>query len=755
MPDIAERTRAARRITVTGRVQGVGYRPFVFRLAADLGLAGDVRNCTGEVHIAVEGETAAIAAFECALVEQAPPLARPELATSQADEWRGAEGFRILPSEESEHAAIHVPPDLFCCDDCLAEMADPGQRRHRYPFTNCTQCGPRYTIIAALPYDRPATSMAGFDLCPACAAEYGDPHDRRFHAQPLACPACGPQLSCGDLAGEAALQAALDALRAGQVVAVRGVGGYHLMCDAGSDEAVARLRERKHRPDKPLAVMVPQRGDDGLDAVRALALPDAAELAALAAPERAIVLVRRRADAALSQLIAPGLDEVGLFLPYSPLHHLLLAEFGGPLVATSGNISGEPVLTEPDQADDRLAGIADCMLHHNRPILRPADDSVLRAIAGAARPIRIGRGIAPLELALTEPLPMPLLATGGHMKNALALGSGARAIASPHIGDLDSPRARQVFEQVAADLARLYRIDPQAIACDAHPSYATTRWAEQQGLPLVRVQHHHAHASALAAEHKPGITWLTFAWDGTGLGEDGAIWGGEALLGQPGAWRRVASLREFTLPGGDRAAREPWRSAAALLWEAGQDWSPPIADPALARAAWGRRLGTFPCSSAGRLFDAAAMLVSGMAQASYEGQAPAGLEALARRWTGPLDGAPTLPLQADAQGVLRIDWHPLLAMLADDALPREQRAALFHESLAQAIRATALALADGSAFDAVGLTGGVFQNRLLAERVLALLEEDGMIAHLPKLLPVNDGGLAFGQLVEAGAVLRR
>jgi hydrogenase maturation protein HypF len=761
MPSLLERaagTRAARLVVVEGRVQGVGFRPFVYRLAEQLGLAGTVQNRTGEVHILAEGDSEALDAFERGLVADAPPLARPAIKQARDATPIGADAFRILPSAEGEAAAIHLPPDLFCCDDCLAEMADPAGRRYRYPFTNCTQCGPRYTIIAALPYDRAATSMAGFELCPECAGEYADPGDRRFHAQPLACPACGPRLSfrCGQetATGEAALDAALAALRAGQLVAVKGIGGYHLMCDAASDAALVRLRARKHRPDKPLAVMVPQRGADGLDAAREIAVPGPIEAAALAAPERPIVLVRRRANAPLSELVAPGLDEVGLFLPYSPLHHLLLDGFGGPLVATSGNISGEPVLTDPGEAAARLGEIADAFLDHDRPILRPADDSVLRIIAGVARPLRIGRGFAPLELDTEREFAEPVLALGGHMKGSIALGFGKRIVVSPHIGELDSPRALEMFEQVAADLQRLYRVEATRLACDAHPQYASSRWAARQGLPVVEVQHHHAHASGLAGEHEPGLTWLIFAWDGTGLGENSEIWGGETLLGRPGAWRRIASLGKFELPGGDKAAREPWRSAASLVWETGRDWVPAVGDGALARAAWDKRLGTTSCSSAGRLFDAAAAMVLGVEKVSYEGQGPMQLEALARSWDGPGGDAPALPLAADTQGLLRADWSPLLAMLNDDTLAAAQRAARFHESLAQTILAQTRLLAEAHAFDAVGLTGGVFQNRLLAERALALLEAEGLRAHLPAKVPANDGGLAFGQLIEAHEVLQ-
>ncbi len=734
------------RIVVSGRVQGVGFRPFVYRIALAHGLAGWVRNETGKVVIFAEGAPAALENFASALIAEAPPLAKPRLDCRENALPEGAQGFHILKSADAAEADIHLPPDLFCCPDCVAELHDPQARRYAYAFTNCTQCGPRYTIIERLPYDRPHTSMAGFALCPACRAEYENPRDRRFHAQPLACPECGPQLSFvqGEIergTGANALDAALAVLRAGGIVAVKGVGGYHLLCDAADDAALARLRARKHRPHKPLAVMFPFVGTDGLDCVRAHTAPSPEEAAAITDPARPIVLVRKRADSPLGKELAPGLSELGVFLPYSPLHVLLLEGFGAPLVATSGNISGEPVLTDETEAQPRLCGIADAFLHHNRPIVRPADDSVVRIIASKARPIRLGRGLAPLEIDLPAPLAEPTLAVGGHMKGAIALGWGRRAVVSPHIGELDSPRSLDVFAQVIADLQRLYRVEARRVICDAHPRYASTRWAKTCGLPVATVQHHAAHASALAGEYPDIRRWLVFAWDGVGLGENNELWGGEAFCGAPGNWTRADSLRPFRILGADRAGREPWRSAAGVLWELGK--VSPFGD-ALARVAWKKGVGTFTTSSAGRLFDAAAALVLGVERTSYEGQGPMLLESVAQE----TDEVVALPLLQDGD-VVRIDWAPLLAVLADKTRSAAWRAAVFHESLAQAIAAQAVALARTQHFDAVGLTGGVFQNRILSERVTALLSERGMDVHQPQRLPANDGGLAFGQLVEA------
>lgn len=764
----------ALRIEVEGRVQGVGFRPHVWRLAVDLGLAGWVRNEMGRVLIHVEGREADLSRFRHALLAAAPPLARPRLRAIRAVAPERAAEFRIEASEPAAEADIHVPPDLFCCADCLAELRTPGARRFRYPFTNCTQCGPRYTLIAALPYDRANTAMARFELCVRCRAEYADPADRRFHAEPLACPDCGPRLRFeisgagredprkesedprkeGQAAafGEAALRAAVDLLRAGGIVAVKGIGGYHLMCDARNDAALRALRQRKQRPRKPLAVMFPLRGADGLDAVRAYLVPSAAEEAALADPARPIVLVPKSSASGLGAEVAPGLAEVGAFLPYSPLHHLLLDALGFPLVATSANVSGEPVITEDDAARRRLSAIADGFLHHDRPILRPADDPVVRVIGGAARTLRLGRGLAPLERDLASPLAAPVLAVGGHLKNTIALGWERRAVVSPHVGDLESPRARDVFAQVIDDLCRLYRVDPAVIAADAHPRYASSRWAAARGLPLLRIPHHEAHASALAGEH-PGIgDWLVFTWDGLGLGERDELWGGEAFLGAPGRWRRVASLRLFHLAGGERAGREPWRAAAALMWEAGfDDFQPRVPEAALARQAWERRLNTHPTSSAGRLFDAAASLVLGLDQASFEGEGPMLLESMAEPGLAPL----SLPLAPDPEGVLRLDWRPLLPLLTCAEEPAARRAGLFHASLAAAICETARRVAESAHFEAVGLTGGVFQNRLLTEEAFRRLDAAGFAVHLPAALPPNDGGLAFGQLVEAAARMAR
>lgn len=778
----------ALRLTLGGRVQGVGFRPFVYRLAQRLNLCGWVRNEKGAVKIWVQGAAWALDSFERLLLAEAPPLARPRLTARSTAKCEAFETFEILPSREDAPAHVHVPPDYFACDDCLRELRNPDDRRYGYPFINCTQCGPRYTLIRKLPYDRVNTTMWDFPLCPECRREYENPLDRRFHAEPIACPACGPTLqfvhvkNSLSLEGEgegdkpamtrrfaphpslspegrgdngvnpvitdnaAALAQALATLRAGRIIAVKGIGGYHLMCDARNDIAIARLRARKPRPHKPLAVMVPARGADGLDVVRTLAELTPEHEQWLRDPMRPIVLVNKKVHAPLSRRIAPGLREVGVMLPYTPLHHLLLDAFGGPLVATSANVSGEPVLTENDDVQQRLAAVAEAFLHHDRPIERPADDPVYRVIAGFARPLRHGRGSAPLELALPFTLNKPVLAVGGHMKDTVALAWNDRVVVSPHIGDLDAPRSLGVFEQVIADLQKLYEVRAQAIACDAHPVYVSSRWARRAGLPIVPVLHHYAHASAVAGEHPDVENWLVFAWDGVGYGMDGTLWGGESLLGAPGRWQRVGSLRPFYLPGGEKAGREPWRSALSLCWEAGIDWKQCPEDSLLAHHAWQRRLNCPQTTSAGRLFDAAAALTGLHYRSSYEGQGPMLLEAACSDTEVP---AVALPMARNRHGLWETDWAPLLLFLMNSELTVTERADGFHASLVQALVSQANAVREEHGELAVGLGGGVFQNRVLTERAVVALRKNGFDVRLMHQVPCNDAGISYGQIIEA------
>ena len=747
----------ARRFTLSGQVQGVGFRPFIYRIAVEHGLTGWVKNCLGTVEIHVQGPASNLDEFFSDIFTKNPPLVRPELESDRPASIGIFEYFSILESQSLGESHISVPADLFICDDCLAELTDPSDRRYRYPFINCTQCGPRYTLIKNLPYDRVNTTMAEFELCPQCLAEYKDPRDRRFHAEPIACPVCGPSLSWHDVNDKMnnsdAVGSTVEALRQGKIVAVKGIGGYHLMCDAANDDAVGRLRKKKARPHKPLAVMFPAPVNDAfVYAESAVTLSDA-DKSFLLQPGRPILLVSKKQQSALSELIAPTLNEVGVMLPYSPVHHLLLNEFGGALVATSANISGEPVLTENNEVEKRLRSVADGFLHHDRAIERPADDPVFRHIAGKARPIRTGRGFAPIELDLPFELAQPVLAVGSQMKNVVALAWQNRIVISPHIGEMDSARSLQVFEQTVSDLQQLYGIKVAGIVCDAHPGYTTTRWADTQGLPVQRVLHHHAHASAAYYEYqKPGLAeqpLLVFTWDGVGYGEGGTLWGGEAFLGKPGSWQRVASMRPFNLPGGDKAGRQPWRSAAALCWELGLDYPALAEKDPLLKQAWQRNINAPQTTSIGRLFDAAVALTGVCSVASFEGQGPMAFEALCDAATEKTDEYLDFDLSI-TDNLLISDWKSLIPVMLDSTLSVNKRALLFHHSLARVILQQAKRIRDLHGVNTVSFSGGVFQNRVLTEEAMALLVADKFEVCLPELIPVNDAGISFGQVIEYG-----
>ncbi len=668
--------RARARIEIHGAVQGVGFRPSVYRLAVAHDLAGWVLNDTRGVFVEVEGPRRDVQAFVDELPDAYPPLAR---VLSSAAEWLEPAGygrFEIRRSDAAGERRVIVLPDVATCDECRDEVLDPRERRHRYPFTNCTNCGPRFTIVRALPYDRPNTTMAAFPLCPRCRAEYEEPLDRRFHAQPIACADCGPSLelwSPDGVArdrGDAALRAAADAITAGAIVAVKGLGGFHLVCDAGDDEAVARLRERKARVEKPFAVMVRD-----LEQADALVEMSAAAEAALRSTAAPIVLLPRRADAPVSPLVAPGLATLGVMLPATPLHHLLMAALPGPVVATSGNRSDEPIAFDEREALERLGGFADLFLVHDRPIERHCDDSVGWLMDGGFTLLRRARGFAPLPVQLAND-GAPVLAVGPHLKNTVALAIGRQAFLSQHIGDLETPEALAAFERVIADLSRLYDANPAVIACDLHPDYLSTQWAEraaaERGVRLVRVQHHHAHLAACLAEHgEPGRA-LGVVWDGTGYGPDGTIWGGEWLLGDAGGFERVGHLAPFRLPGGDAAVREPRRTAAALLhgllgdaaFER-DDLAVVASFPPAERAVLARLLVTGAhapvTTSAGRLFDGLAALLGLGGRVSYEGQAAIALEFAAD--AGP---ATAYPLASAAGTGVELDWRPLLAAVLED-----------------------------------------------------------------------------------------
>jgi len=743
---------SARHIVLSGKVQGVGFRPFIYRIATQYQLTGWVRNRVGLVEIHIQGQAENLEKFFTDIFSQAPQLAHPELQSDNNIDPGAFDSFSILQSLDQGVANISVPADLFTCDDCLAELNAPLDRRYRYPFINCTQCGPRYTLIRSLPYDRANTSMAGFELCAQCRNEYEDPANRRFHAEPVACSVCGPELEFSTARGnvvignEEALSAAIQALTDGKVIAVKGIGGYHLVCDACNDDAVDTLRKNKPRADKPLAVLFPAPPGDPFTALGTSVGLSASDKAFLLHPARPILLVQKKQGSTLSDGVAPGLAEIGVMLPYSPLHHLLLNDFGGPLVATSANISGEPVLIDNAEVEKRLAHVADAFLHHDRPIERPADDPVFRTIAGKPRPIRLGRGFAPCELSLPFELGKPVLAVGAHMKNAITLAWNNRAVISPHIGEMDSARSLAVFEQTIEDLQRLYSVKVEQLVCDAHPGYTTTRWANRQGLPVYNVFHHHAHASSAYYECSTGETeqpLLVFTWDGVGLGVDGGLWGGEALLGVPGKWQRVASMRPFHLPGGDKAGREPWRSAAALCWETGHEYAALPEDNALVFEAWRRRVNSPRSTAVGRLFDAVAALTGVCATASFEGQGPMELEALCHK----SDNRIELTLEK-SDNILITNWESLVPLMLDSALSVSVRASLFHASLAHAMLQQARAIRGEYGVNSISFSGGVFQNRVLTEHAITLLSGDGFKVHLPELIPVNDAGISFGQIIE-------
>lgn len=723
----------------------MGFRPFVFRLAQRQGIAGWVLNQGGVVELRAEGELPILESFLVDLRKECPPSARVTRMEVLDVDFIGCQGFEILKSREAVQVARVLPPDQAVCADCLDEVLDPQNVRYRYAFTHCTQCGPRYTLTRGFPLDRAQTAMSAFPPCPRCLLEYEDPLNRRYHAQNICCPLCGPQLyftSRGtEVRGsEEPLTAALALIRRGGILAAKGIGGYHLICDAGSLSAVRTLRERKFRPHRPFAVMM---HPDGLQNIPH---PWRAQLSESLRP---VVLVPKSLAPKVGEEVAPGLSELGLMLPDSPLHHLLAEGFPGPLVMTSANLSGEPMLTDSEEAEWALSRVADGFLHHDRPIDRPADDAVYRSIGGHFRPLRLGRGLAPRIQPLRQPVNGCFLAVGGDLKNTVALAHGDRVVISPHLGDLATSRGLEIFGQVVKDLAELLGLVPDRVICDAHPDYRSALWAEGLGLPVIRIPHHHAHASALFEEAGQTESMLVFTFDGLGYGPDGTLWGGEALWGQPGAWQRVAGLRRLKLPGGDRASREPWRMGVSVSFECGVPW-PDAPVESLGMLQWLQRGVPLPeTSSMGRLFDAAAALTGICQQQSYEGQAAMMLEAHSK------GGAPavSLPL-SDEAGVLRWDWRPLIPILLDSKRTPEERGSIFHATIAQAVVDLALRHRERHGFKVLGLTGGVFQNNLLTLEIQQRLQGTGLGVLMPERLPLNDAGLSFGQVVEAQSLQR-
>jgi hydrogenase maturation protein HypF len=753
----------ARMIHVTGVVQGVGFRPFVYRIAMRHGLAGWVRNVAGTVEIHVEGDTGQLDEFEAELRAEAPPVAHIDTLRSEPSESFGVAEFRITESADAE-GNRPVPPDVAICVRCEAELQHPRGRRYRHPFITCTDCGPRYTVIDALPYDRERTSMAVFPMCERCRTEYETPADRRHHAETIACNACGPRVWLAsregtELAeGDTAIRDAASLLVEGGVVAIRGVGGFHLACDATNEAAVKRLRERKHRDAKPLAVMVAT-----LAGAREIASVSAAEARLLSGPERPIVLLPRREGARVTASVAPSLGWIGVMLAYSPLHHLLLDATGCPLVMTSGNLSDEPIAIGNDEALRRLARVADAFLLHDREILSRVDDSVVRFVDGAPLLVRRSRGYAPLPLRVPVPSPDPLVAVGPHLKNTFTLVRGDSAYVSPHIGDLDSVESLVHFSAALQRYRDLFRIEPKVVVRDLHPGYLSTRIAAELGLPReIAVQHHHAHIAAVAAEHGVTDRVVGVALDGTGYGDDGHVWGAEVLVADLLGYERKAHLAYVPLPGGDAAAREPWRVAAGY---ASLD---PDAAPAFAAAFAGvtdeeraivtrqieRRLNCPLASSMGRLFDAAAAVLGVRRGMSYEGQAAMELESLAGTHV-----AESLPLGiTEDRGTLRIDPLPLLIALGERRRRGEDvrtLAARFHESVIDTIVRVVLRIADAEQLRTVALGGGSFQNARLLTGVRRGLTSAGLDVLVPSRLGPNDGAISYGQAAVGAALLSR
>jgi hydrogenase maturation protein HypF len=796
---VSQRVRTA--VRVEGIVQGVGFRPFVYSLATGLGLAGLVGNDVDGVFAEVEGSAAAVAEFLSRLERQAPPLARIERITTKEIAPNGSSEFSIAPSQPGGPRRTLVSADSAPCADCLAEFDDPADRRFGYPFINCTNCGPRFTIIEDVPYDRQMTTMARFALCSLCAAEYHDPGDRRFHAQPVCCPACGPVLRLVDAAGTelpgrpgaggpggsgpgrgglgaaGPVAAAAALLRAGGILAVKGLGGYHLAVDAGSEAAAAALRARKHREDKPFAVMVPD-----VAAARPICELDAAAEALLTSSRRPIVLLPRLAAVAgqdqIAPSVAPGNRQLGVMLPYTPLHHLLLRAAGVPIVLTSGNLSDEPIACDDADALDRLGGIADAFLTHDRAIHIRTDDSVLRTFRGRAAVVRRSRGYVPEPLTVPVRFTRQVLACGAELKNTFCLGTENHAFVSHHIGDLENAPTLRSFTGGIEHFRRLFGIEPQLVAHDLHPEYLSTKYAmELPDVELTGVQHHHAHIASCLADNGERGPVIGVAFDGTGYGSDGTIWGGEFLIADLATFQRAGYLVPVPMPGGAAAIRQPWRMAAAYL-EAAYPAGPPDSLAVIQRA--GRRwadvlavaaagINSPVTSSAGRLFDAAAAVLGVRDSINYEGQAAVELEQLADPVepgaypariepgaAGRADGTGQTerPGRPGAAGPLRVAGADLIRAACEDLMAGVDRsiiAARFHNGVAAAIEDTCVLLRDRYELSTVALSGGVFQNLLLLNRVVSRLEQRGFDVLLHSRVPANDGGISLGQAVVAAA----
>jgi len=738
-----------RRIEITGVVQGVGFRPFVYNLAREHHLTGWVRNHTAGVTIEIEGVPENLDRFDLALVNRLPPLAMIDEISSSEISCAGDPAFLIQGSESASQESTPVPSDIATCDACLRELNDPADRRFAYPFVNCTNCGPRFTIIQDLPYDRAATTMSAFPMCAACEREYHDPNNRRFHAQPNACPVCGPHVALDEETGAAAIARARKMLAEGAILAVKGIGGFHLACDATSDEAVGRLRERKHRFEQPFAVVA-----RNLDAVRQIAEVDSEEATLLASSQRPVVLLRRHPASALSDLVAPGNGYVGVMLPYAPLHYLLLGDT--PLVMTSANPSGQPIARQNEEARERLKTIADGFLTHNRDIEVVCDDSVVRVFEGRQMPLRRSRGYAPMPVRLSRESES-ILAVGAELKATFCITKGHFAYLSQHIGDMGTLETQQAFEKALHHMLRLFRAEPRRVVCDLHPGYQSAHWATEfaarRHIPLVKVQHHHAHVASLLADSAlpPETPVIGIAFDGTGYGTDGAIWGGEVLVVRGASFERFAHLRYVPLSGGDESVKVPARTALSHLRASGIPWDSDLpcvsafrpAELAVLDRQLDRSLNCVASSSMGRLFDAVAALIGVRQRVTYEGQAAIELESICSPGSGRHYPAEILPGDPAI-----LNPAPLMEAIIDDlraGVPREEIAAGFHDAVARWIAEISSMARQRTGLNRVGLTGGVFQNVTLLRRSVELLRGDGFEVLVHHAVPANDGGLALGQ----------
>ncbi|MBN1397462.1 MAG: carbamoyltransferase HypF [Bacteroidetes bacterium] len=755
-------------IAIRGAVQGVGFRPFVYRLASDMHLNGRVSNTSAGVFIEAEGSKDILDRFLLRLQREIPPRAFIQSLESSFLDPVGFDNFEILKSDDTGIKTSLIMPDIAVCTDCLKEIFDKSNRRYLYPFTNCTNCGPRFSIINALPYDRPNTSMKEFEMCPDCRAEYENPENRRFHAQPNACPKCGPQLQLWDANGkltaekhDSLLQAA-NAIESGKIVAVKGIGGFHLITDARSDESVNLLREKKHREEKPLALMFPY-----LEMIKQVCIVSEMEERLLLSPESPIVLIEQKNEIQNPQLkiaasAAPGNPYLGCILPYSPLHHILMNQLGFPVIATSGNLSDEPICTDEHEAVRRLKGIADLFLVHNRPIVRHVDDSIVRIILGRELVMRRARGYAPLPITIKTHNTAPLLAVGAHLKNTIAITSGSNVFISQHIGDLETKESLDAFHHVIDDFKSMYNCNPAGVVCDLHPDYLSSKYARTAGVPFTEVQHHHAHIASCMAENQIEGGVLGVSWDGTGFGLDGTIWGGEFLLADRALFERAASFRPFGLPGGEKAIKEPRRTALGMLYELYDDeiferQEIPVLQAftteelELVKQMLVKKVNTPVTTSAGRIFDAVASLTGLRHKLNYEGQAAMELEFLAHGINIERHYPFTIEEMPSGKS---IDWRAiieevLIDLKNDIGLP--VISAKFHNTLVEII----VMVAKRIGRERIVLSGGCFQNRYLTERVVKRLLEEKFRPYWHQRVPPNDGGIALGQIAAAVGLQRQ